>query len=135
MKNIDPIITRLMHHFDVKTRKELMEKWGYSKETLKTWVHKDRIPPKRIGELAEREGLTQDWVLNGTLPKYAIAPYPEPKVLTDEVIHALGRVAESQAPYGMHPLTKKLNKAFDALDDDKKEGVYAVLIEEIKKRL
>ena len=65
-KEITPILIRVQNHFGVRTRKEMMEKWGIPYSSYKTWVHRDNIPTSRLMELGEREGITLNWLETGT---------------------------------------------------------------------
>lgn len=117
MKKLDPIIARIQSHFEAKTRKEMMEKWGISYNTLATWVNRDHIPSKRLTQLAERENIDLDWLKSGILPN-TIYLTEEDKIKLKE-----------------NTPKKRLLSAFDTLAEDKQEEVIKELIPLILKRI
>ena len=135
MKKIDATLTRIQNYFGAKTRKAMMENWGIPENTLKTWVSKDKIPEKRLGELAEREGLNLEWLQTGDSPKYKVEKLDKPMFINDEIAKELDAyVAEAMPNYGKNPNTVKLCKVFDALDDKDKEEVLKEILPFILKK-
>ena len=64
-KNIQPILDRIRHKLRVKTDKELCEAIGIKYPTLDTWKNRDKIPDKRLEEIAKKLGVTKEWLLHG----------------------------------------------------------------------
>jgi len=65
MKKITPILNRLRKFLNVRTDKELTKILNISYSTLDTWKNRDKIPEKRLTEIAHKYNLSLDWLLTG----------------------------------------------------------------------
>lgn len=135
MKNIDAILARIQHHFNAKTRKEMMQKWDIPYASYKAWVNRRSIPKQRLIELAEREGLHLEWILTGEGEKYANKEFPAPQLLTPQISKELARIREAISDYSKDKRTAKIAKTFDALDEEEKEQAYREIMPIILKYL
>jgi len=119
MQNLEQfkaIIDRMHSLYNTRTVKELFAKLGVPKGTYDSWRNKKKIPNKYIIKVAEDKGVTIDWLLHGTSPKFKISKIPEPFAYE----------------YLSNPLTNKLCSLFALLPSEKKQELYPKLRDVIK---
>jgi len=126
MQNFQDILAKIRQHYGVKTTKEAMAKWGVPRGTYSTWVSNKRIPEKRLKDWCLKEGVSYEWLVGSDdLPTGDLYS-------ADQVREIYSQYGQEQERW-MSPSPKaiRLAKAFDALDDAKKEALFDDLMHRI----
>ena len=64
-KSVDAVLLRLMSLFNVDSDSELARALNVNRQTLASWRKRDSVPYSICKNIAERRGISLDWLLTG----------------------------------------------------------------------
>lgn len=118
MKQIDEVLTRMKSLYGAKTRIELCEKMGIGLSTYDTWRNKNRIPDKKIRQIAEDCEVRYEWLLSGEGDKFL---WNKPMFLSRELQEAIKNNIKKESPCEENATLQEICRAFSRISEEKQE--------------
>jgi hypothetical protein len=103
---------------------------GIGLSTYDTWRNKDRVPEKKLRQIAEDREVRYEWLSKGEGPKFEVS---EPMFLTPELKKAIEQNIKKGSPCEENEKLHDICRAFLRITEEKQEDALKAVIATIAK--
>lgn len=129
MKQIDEVLTRIKSLYGAKTRIELCEKMGIGLSTYDTWRNKDRIPDRKLRQIAEDKGVSYEWLTSGKGEKVIF----DGPMFLNELLRATIESRKIEPSAIENERLNEINRSFLRISEEKQEEALKQVLSTITK--